>query len=115
MPANERDVKAEMELQGGEESGTAEPGCEVTNVMDEMEMRVAKMSGNDRVRTAELELPGGEGGSQAEPGDVSQHDGDRVKLEEVQSEFSDRLNESGTAELEDDQFPHPIQHQSKTQ
>ena len=37
-----------------------------------------------------------------------------VRLEEVQSEFSDRLHESGTAELEDDQFPHPIQHQSKT-
>ena len=114
MPANERDVKAKLELQGGEESGKAEPGCEVTNVTDEMELSLANMSANDRVRMAELELPGGEGGSQAEPGDVSEHDGDRVRLKEVQSEFSDRLHESGTAELEDDQFPCPIQHQSKT-
>ena len=66
MPANERDVKAQMELQGGEESGRAEPGCEVTNVTDEMELSLANMPANDRVRTAKFELPVGEGGSQAE-------------------------------------------------
>ena len=46
--------------------------------------------------------------SMAEPGNVSEHDGDRGRLEEVQSEFSDHLHESGTAELEDDQFPHSL-------
>ena len=44
MPANGRDGTAEMELQGGEERGTAELGCEVTKVMDEMEMRVANIA-----------------------------------------------------------------------
>ena len=76
-----------------------------------MELSLANMPPNDRVRTVELELPGGESGSQAEPGHVSEHDGDRVRLEEAQSEFIDRLHEIGTAELEDDQFPRPIQHQ----
>ena len=59
MPANERDVKAEMRLQGGEENGKSEPGCEVTNVTDEMELSLANMPANDRARTAEFELPGG--------------------------------------------------------
>ena len=54
MPANERDVKAEMRLQSGEESGKAEPGCRVTNVTDEMELSLANIPANDRVRTAEF-------------------------------------------------------------
>ena len=104
---NDRD-KAELKPLGGEESSAAELENKVT---DEMELSLANMSANDRVRMAELELPGGEGGSQAEPGDVSEHDGDRVSLE-VQSDAAElELQggyESGTAELQDDQFP-PIQ------
>ena len=113
MPANERDGTAGMELQGGEECGTAELGCEVR---DEMELCLANIPANERDRTAKLELPGGKVGGTAELGDDSEHNSDRVSFE-VQSEFSDRIQEgyeSGTAELKDDQYPRPIQHQSKT-
>ena len=39
------DRQAEMELQGGEESGTAELGCEVR---DEMELCLANIPANER-------------------------------------------------------------------
>ena len=121
MPANERIQTAEFELPGGGGDNQTEPGDEsgraeqeVTNVVDEMELSLAKMPANERVITAEFELQGGDGGSQTEPGDDSDYDGDRARLEAGQSEVSDRLHESGKAELQDDQFPRPIQHQSMT-
>ena len=122
MPANERIQTAEFELPGGGGGSQTEPGDEsgraeqeVTNVVDEMVMSLEKMPANDRVITAEFELQGGDVGSQTEPGDDdSEYDGDRAWLEAGQIEVSDRLHESGKAELHDDQFPRPIQHQSMT-
>ena len=80
----------------------------MTKVVDEMEMRVAKMHENDGDRTAELELPGGEKGGTAE---LWSEVMDEIEMSVAEPPSNCRRNtaelelpggeESGTAELGD--------------